>query len=139
MVSYFIRHKHADDKFIILQNEEIKGAYRYRGLILNLKEGTLQYKNYKAIEIQPDNKPLKLLKLLIERADTIVNYPEIATQLQINREVKNIKLDTKDNYIADAIKDIKKLLIKILRKTGMESKKVELFIVVKKNQGYKLR
>lgn len=130
-------HKHLADLnkkngIGFIYNEIIEGAYRYKGIILNLKKGTLQYNNNKIYEISPDSKPIKLLERLMDKAGEIAKYEDIADELDIN---------SKNNagYLVIAIKDIKKQLVKILENVGVDRKKIATFIISKKNQGYKLR
>ncbi len=103
-------------------------------LKLDLGRTSLQFRNCKPIEIEPDGKPIKLLVLLMRKPDSLVEYKEIAKKVELNC----YRSGATNKEVALEVGYIKRDLVKILKEAEMSKEEIKLLIVPKKNAGYKL-
>jgi len=125
--------KEKDSPKIVNNNLELKCG----DLVLNLTKATLQYKDNKPIEIEPENREIKFLKLLMESKGEVIKYWEIAKMLNlkcIEQGVTEIDIEVFSREVQFLKRDLNKFLIK----AGFEQEKLDKMVVAKKNMGYKL-
>lgn len=108
--------------------------YRCGHLFLDIKGHSISYKlgNIEYFEL---SNQLKLLKLLLEKSNSVVSYPEIAKYIDIPQTYKIEKGDT--SYI-QYIQDIKSELVKLLKRVGMPEDLITQTLLTKRGVGYKL-
>jgi DNA-binding winged helix-turn-helix (wHTH) protein len=92
----------------------------FNEMFLNLKTCTLQFKDNKPIKIIPTNQEIKLLMLLLENKNVVVNYEIIAKNIGINSYHGEITED-----VTGAIKIIKNKLNSLLDKAGFRKNIIE--------------
>ncbi len=107
----------------------------YGGIILNLSKATLQYKDNNQIEIQPDNKEIKFLKLLIQNKGNVLKYEEIAKKMRLSFYYESAL----KAIVAREVQFLKRDLGNVLRKAGLTQKEITKMIITKKKVGYKLK
>lgn len=123
-------------KAISSEIQESKRKY-YKDILIDLNKGTLDYKGNE-INISPDNNPIKFLTLLIEKAEFIVEYLEIAKRLELN----SYQEEDKNKDVAREIQYLKRDLGKELKKSGLNKSainEIKEMIIFNKNLGYKLK
>ncbi|MBI3623355.1 hypothetical protein HY212_04740 [Candidatus Pacearchaeota archaeon] len=103
-------------------------------LTLNLGSTILQYKKNKPLDIEPDSKPIKFLVLLMSNANKLIEYTEIAKQVELSCYHEGVS--NKD--VALEVHYVRRDLGIILEKAGMTKEEINVLIVPKKNIGYKL-
>lgn len=140
-MSYFGNKKFRSKKggFVVLTNILTNNTYAHKGLKLNIKEGTLQYRNGRVVGVELDSKPIKLLILLLKNLGDIVTYQAISKELDIGSYVeKRDNQGGKTNHLSEAIKYIKRELVNMLMNTGIDRSKITNMLISKRNYGYKL-
>lgn len=111
--------------------------HMYKDLIIDLNRCIMQYEGHR-INISPDNNPIKFLILLIEKAEFLVEYVEIAKRLGLN----SYQEEDKNKDVAREIQYLKRDLGKELRKEKLSESavnKLKDMIIFKKNLGYMLK
>lgn len=103
-------------------------------LKINLSEATMQYKNKPLVDISPDNDEIKFLVLLIKHKEKVIEYVEIAKNLNLNCYHKGVK----NKEVTREVQYLKRDLRKVLKQAGLSKKEIEKMITAKKNIGYKL-
>lgn len=107
----------------------------YKHIILDLSKATLQYKNNKPIEIQPNNKEIKCLEILMRNKEIVSNYVDIAKELNLNCYHDKAT----QNNVAREVQFVKRDLNKVLKNAGLTKKEIDEMIITKKKVGYKLK
>ena len=103
-------------------------------LRINLSKATMQYKNKPPIDISPDNSEIKFLVYLIKHKGQVVEYVEIAKNLELNCYSEG----DENRKVAREVQFLKRDSKKVLKQVGLTKKEVEKIITAKKNIGYKL-
>ncbi len=133
-----IKIKIGREKLLTVNNEaqidKTEGLFTWGELSLNLLKGTMQYKNNKPKEITPEQDEIKFLVLLM-KADTILEYKEIAKELEMNCYHDGVT----NSDVAREVNFIRRNLVTILKDTGMSDKDIKLMILTKRKAGYKLQ
>ena len=108
---------------------------RCSGLLLDLDQGIIQYRDNSPVEISPDNSVVKMLIFLI-RNEKVAEYIEIAKSLEMGCWYEGAT--NKD--VARDVQFLRRDLATFLRdKVGMSEQEIQDMIITKKNLGYKLR
>lgn len=116
------------------------------GLAADFSKGTVQYDKHKAKEISAETKPMRMLKLLLEKQPNTVTYLELGAEFDLSapetgtkkvgeREIKVLPHQSHGRVIQTILRDLKN----ILRDAGMDDRDIENMIVTKPKQGYALR
>lgn len=92
----------------------------FNEMFLNLKACTLQFKDNKPIKIIPTNQEVKLLVLLLDNKNVVVDYEAIAKRLEINSYHGVV-----NEEVTGAIKIIKNKLNTLLDKAGFRKGIIE--------------
>jgi len=114
-------------------NEESIEVLTKCNFVLDFNTATLKYKNNEQIEISPESKPIKLLKLLMS-VDGYVTYREMAKLLDSSTFNNDNPLDNR----YPEIHHIRKVLVKILRSSGITKNDLNLILKTKRSYGYAL-
>jgi hypothetical protein len=102
-------------------------------LKLDLTKTKVEYKK-KSAGISPDNQEIKLLALLLENPEELVEYVTIGQSL--NLQCYHQGVDNKSEQLKTTVQAIKRDLRKsLLKDVGMKSAEFEKLIEAKKNQG----
>lgn len=104
------------------------------GLVLDLKRGTIKYKTNPPKEISVDNQAVRFLILLMQNKGDIIEYKNIAKELQLNFYHDGIS----NEDAAEDTRYLKRDLHSLLRNIGMPDDDFKFFITTQKNVGYKL-
>ncbi len=105
-----------------------------QNLVLDTVKGTLQYATNKPVPVTIDGREIKLLRLLFEYRDRILRYETIATKLDMNFYHESVS----NEDAGEEIRYLKRDLVRLLKKVGMESKDINKMLIVQKNIGYRL-
>lgn len=110
-----------------------KNVLRYGLLKLDLVKGKISYSNLPAVEVELNQKSIKLLILLM-RNKRVVEYHEIAKDLKLNCWREGVV----NSEISHQVNSIKKDLVNLLKKAGMSNAEIHKMITNKEKIGYKL-
>lgn len=113
------------------RSSEITKIFRYKSLILDLTRCSLCY-GTKCISISPNNQEIKLLRILLENKDSLVEYTTIARCCFSSSD------NLKDSVVRRQIGFIKRNLINKLKQIGMSDAMKENLIETKSRSGIKL-
>jgi len=103
-------------------------------LTVNLKKAQLQYKTNKAIEISPTKKEVVFLLLLIKNSNSVIEYKDIAKELNLNCYHQNVT----NEDVAREVQFLRRNLVGILRSARIPQSEIRKLIIAKTNLGYKL-
>lgn len=106
----------------------------WKDLKVDLTKGILQYRNNKPIEITSEQDEIRFLVLLM-REDKILEYKEIAKQLEMNCYHEGVI----NSDIAREVNFLKRNLATVLKRAGMRKNDIATMILTKRKVGYKLQ
>ena len=93
-----------------MSEESNNDILKYGNIVLDLtEEATLQYKENDPIEIQPDNKEIKFLKILIKNKGKISKYLEIAEKIGLNCYYEGIPSEKVSREVQFSKRDLGKV------------------------------
>ncbi|CAN5118601.1 hypothetical protein BH09PAT1_BH09PAT1_3950 [soil metagenome] len=103
-------------------------------LELNLKKGTIRYKDNATVSVAIEGREVKFLTLLLQHGEKILRYDTVASLLQLSFYHKGVT----NEDAGEEIRYLKRDLVKLLKKVGMSKDDIDRMITVQKNVGYQL-
>lgn len=126
------------DKSVVKQSpdsaKDNRQVFVCGNLRVDIDEGVVNYKNNRPVEVEPNNKNIKFLTLLI-KSKGIVEYEQIAKELKMDCWHEGVI----NRDVARDVQFLRRDLVVFLRdKVGFTKREIRNMIVNKKNIGYKV-
>lgn len=111
------------------------GTFSYKGIVVNENAATFQFEEYPPVTISPTIEPIRFIIFLIKKAAYVVQYIEIAKELNIGAYHENCT----NEDVARNVQYLRRDLLNYLREKGLDEEaivKIKKMIVNKRSRGF---